>query len=100
MNVRLFGFDVEITASFWFSAALIGLLQGGSDPGRMVLWVLVVLVSGLLPVFVDRPFLAALWTDLEPYAHIAVGSPIVFDIGVCLIVIGVVLTMTFHLAED
>lgn len=48
MNVRLFGFDVEITASFWFSAALIGLLQGGSDPGRMVLWVLVVLVSVLV----------------------------------------------------
>jgi Zn-dependent protease len=48
MNVRVFGFDVEITASFWFSAALLGLLQGGSDPGRMVLWVLVVLVSVLV----------------------------------------------------
>jgi multicomponent Na+:H+ antiporter subunit B len=70
------------------------------DPSRLLgIGMLVVLVSGLLPVVVGRPFLAALWTDLGPY-HIAVGSPLVFDVGVCLIVIGVVLTMTFHLAED
>jgi multicomponent Na+:H+ antiporter subunit B len=39
-----------------------------------------------------HPFLTAMWWG-------GLGSPLFFDIGVFLVVIGVVLTMTFTLAE-
>lgn len=59
------------------------------------------LASGLIPVLFGRPFLTALWVDVGPAEwELRVGTPLPFDIGVCLVVIGVVLTMTFHLAED
>jgi len=62
---------------------------------------LVALASAALPVAVGRPFLTALWTELGPPEwNLLVGTPLLFDIGVCLVVIGVVLTMTFNLAED
>lgn len=57
---------------------------------------LVALVSGLIAVFTGRPFLTALWI-IDP---IAVGTPLLFDMGVFLVVTGVVLTMIFTLAED
>ena len=43
-----------------------------------------------------RPFLAALWTS----GPIAVGTPALFDVGVFLVVAGVVLMMIFSLAEE
>ncbi len=73
------------------------------EPSRLLgLGMLVMLGSALLPALYGRPFLTALWTEIGPGpGHgLAVGSPFIFDLGVCMIVIGVVLTMTFHLAED
>jgi multicomponent Na+:H+ antiporter subunit B len=71
------------------------------EPSRLLgLGMLVMLGSALFPALYGRPFLTALWADIGPGGQIAVGSPFVFDLGVCMIVIGVVLTMTFHLAED
>lgn len=71
------------------------------DPSRLLgSGMLVILGSALLPVVTGKVFLTALWTDIGPDGALAVGSPMIFDMGVCLIVIGVVLTMTFHLAED
>jgi multicomponent Na+:H+ antiporter subunit B len=62
---------------------------------------LVALGSGLIPVLMGLPFLTASWTELGPPEwHLLVGTPLLFDIGVCLVVIGVVLTMIFNLAED
>ncbi len=57
---------------------------------------LVALMSGLPAVLLGQPFLTAQWTDIG----MAVGTPLVFDVGVFLVVIGVVLTMTFNLAEE
>lgn len=71
------------------------------EPSRLLgSGMLVILASGLLPVVTGKVFLTALWTDIGPNGEVALGSPMIFDMGVCLIVIGVVLTMTFHLAED
>jgi multicomponent Na+:H+ antiporter subunit B len=72
------------------------------DPWHLLgVGLLVALGSGLLPVLLSRPFLTACWMDLGPRDwQLAVGTPLLFDIGVCLVVIGVVLTMTFNLAED
>ncbi len=48
MSFRLFGYDVEITASFWFSAVLLGFLWGSREPMMIVPIVLVMLVSVLV----------------------------------------------------
>ena len=61
---------------------------------------LVALLSGLPAVAQGRPFMSAIWTTVGTgSAVIDVGSPLVFDIGVFLAVIGVVLTIVFTLAE-
>jgi multisubunit Na+/H+ antiporter MnhB subunit len=61
---------------------------------------LVALVSGLPGVAVGRPFMTAIWTTVGTGSTaLDVGTPLVFDIGVFLAVIGVVLTIVFTLAE-
>ena len=57
---------------------------------------LVALLSGLPGVLQGRPFLSALWTT----GPAAVGTPALFDIGVFMVVAGVVLMMIFSLAEE
>ena len=57
---------------------------------------LIALVSGLPSVLRGQPFLTALWTS----GPVAVGTPAVFDVGVFLVVAGVVLMMIFSLAEE
>jgi multicomponent Na+:H+ antiporter subunit A len=57
---------------------------------------LIALLSGLPAILRGQPFLTAQWI-LEP---IAAGTPMIFDIGVFLVVTGVVLMMLFNLAED
>jgi len=61
---------------------------------------LVALASGIPGVIDGRPFMSALWTTFGTgSAVVAVGTPLIFDIGVFLAVIGVVLTIVFTLAE-
>jgi len=61
---------------------------------------LVAFVSGLPAVVAGHAFMTALWTTVAAGAMvIAVGTPLVFDVGVFLTVIGVVLTIVFTLAE-
>ena len=61
---------------------------------------LVALTSGLPAVLMGRPFLTAQWAELSVGGTVvAVGTPLVFDVGVFLAVIGVVLTIVFTLAE-
>jgi multicomponent Na+:H+ antiporter subunit B len=61
---------------------------------------LVALTSGLSGVLMGQPFLTAQWAELSVGGTVvAVGTPLVFDIGVFLAVIGVVLTIVFTLAE-
>jgi multicomponent Na+:H+ antiporter subunit A len=57
---------------------------------------LIALLSGVPAVFRGHPFLTAVWT-LDP---VAVGTPALFDIGVFLVVSGVVLMMIFSLAGE
>ena len=61
---------------------------------------LIALGSGLAGVALGRPFMSAVWGDLRMgNTTIALGTPLVFDIGVFLTVVGVVLTIVFTLAE-
>lgn len=61
---------------------------------------LVALGSACVAVFLGHAFMTALWTELDlGGTHIALGTPLIFDIGVFLTVIGVVLTIAFTLSE-
>jgi multisubunit Na+/H+ antiporter MnhB subunit len=61
---------------------------------------LVALVSGIPGVVDGRPFMSAVWTTFRGGSVVIdVGTPLVFDVGVFLAVIGVVLTIVFTLAE-
>jgi multicomponent Na+:H+ antiporter subunit B len=67
------------------------------DPSRLIgVGLLLALGSGFFPVLLGQPFLTAQW--LAP--AFGVGSPMVFDLGVFCVVIGVVLTMTLTLGKD
>jgi multicomponent Na+:H+ antiporter subunit A len=57
---------------------------------------LIALASGLPAVARGRPFLSALWTS----GPVTAGTPALFDIGVFLVVTGVVLMMVFNLVEE
>ena len=65
------------------------------DPERLLaIGLLVALGTGVAPWLRGRPFLSSMWSEG------GLGSPVFFDLGVFLVVVGVVLTMTFTLAED
>jgi multicomponent Na+:H+ antiporter subunit B len=57
---------------------------------------LIALTSGLPAVLSGEPYLTAKWT-LGP---VHLGTPLLFDVGVFLVVSGVVLMMVFSLAEE
>ncbi len=61
---------------------------------------LVALAAAFVPVAMGRPFLTAIWSSIGPAEwELIVGTPLLFDIGVCMVVIGVVLTITLSLTE-
>jgi len=82
----------------------------GVDAGRRALLVdpstllggglFIALLSGVPAVLLGRPFMTALWTKAGVGSAVYdVGTPLVFDVGVFLAVIGVVLTIIFTLAD-
>ena len=58
-------------------------------------------LAGLLAAFAGRPFLTGLWfvQDFGGYT-LKLSTPLLFDVGVYLVVVGVVLTMVFGLEDD
>ena len=61
---------------------------------------LIALLSGIPAVLLGRPFLTALWVKVGVGSvTIDLGTPLLFDIGVFLAVIGVVVTIVFTLAD-
>jgi multicomponent Na+:H+ antiporter subunit B len=57
-------------------------------------------VAGLLPLLVGEPFLTGLWTDFEVPAIGKLGTPLLFDVGVFLVVIGVTTLIVLLLMEQ
>jgi multicomponent Na+:H+ antiporter subunit A len=78
----------------------------GTRPARQALIVrpltllgaglLIALLSGVPAVLRGQPFLTAMWAA----GPLPLGTPAVFDVGVFLVVAGVVLMMIFNLAEE
>jgi multicomponent Na+:H+ antiporter subunit B len=58
--------------------------------------------SGLLGVLAGQAFLTSLWLDLTlpGGAELYVGTTLLFDLGVYLVVVGMVLTIVFALEEE
>ncbi|MDP1601998.1 MAG: Na+/H+ antiporter subunit B [Legionella sp.] len=61
---------------------------------------LIALLSGLIGVLAGQPFLRGMWTYLPiSGVKIEIGTPLLFDTGVFLAVVGVTLTIIFALEE-
>lgn len=58
-------------------------------------------VSGILPIFADQAFFTALWwpVELPGFGEVKLSTPLIFDIGVYLVVLGSVMKIVLALAE-
>ncbi|HSO07607.1 MAG TPA: Na+/H+ antiporter subunit B [Pelomicrobium sp.] len=67
------------------------------EPGALaVAGLAVALGAGLLAGLAEEPFLTGLWGSL---GDTKVGTPLLFDVGVYLAVVGAVMTLVLDLAE-
>jgi len=91
-------------AAFTLYAAVYGVSQAQNalrfDPKQLVgFGLLVAVVSGLLAFIQGLPFMTGLWYK-EPLPVIGkVGTPLLFDVGVYLVVLGIAATIVFTLFE-
>ena len=94
-----------VAASFVLYAMAFGVEAGRRallvNPRRLLGGgLLIALVSGVPAILIGQPFMTALWTTVGIGSHaLDVGTPLLFDVGVFLAVIGVVLTIVFTLAD-
>jgi multicomponent Na+:H+ antiporter subunit B len=61
---------------------------------------LIALGSALLSLFKGSPFMTGLWMDGHVPVLGKLGTPVVFDMGVYLVVLGSTLTVLFNLLEE
>ncbi len=61
---------------------------------------LIALLSGLIPLFAGKPFMTGMWIS-EPLAVLGkVGTPTIFDVGVYILVVGVIVWILLEFAGD
>lgn len=61
---------------------------------------LVVVTSGIVPLLAGKPFLTALWSEQTVPVLGKLGTPLLFEFGIYLTVVGVTLLIIFSLAEE
>lgn len=63
---------------------------------------LLALGSGLWAVVAGKPFLTGVWATIAVFelGELHIGTPLLFDLGVYLVVIGVALTVILSLLEE
>ena len=66
----------------------------------MGIGLLTALVSGCFSLFLDKPFMTGLWTTVKLPLAWKLGTPVLFDTGIYLVVLGVTLTIIFSVAEE
>jgi multicomponent Na+:H+ antiporter subunit A len=102
------GFIGGLTASGAFALYLLAYgAQGAravlrvSPRGLLAVGLLLALLSGIVPLLMGAPFLAAQWTTLGAASAtpLKLGTPLLFDLGVYLVVVGFVMTMALDLEE-
>jgi multicomponent Na+:H+ antiporter subunit B len=57
-------------------------------------------LSGLFPMFLNRPFMTGIWFAEKVAVIGSIGTALFFDIGVYLVVIGASLTIIFTISES
>jgi multicomponent Na+:H+ antiporter subunit B len=75
----------------------------GADPRTLVaLGLLMAVGAGLLPLWQSMPFLTGIWVDVNllGLTKFYLGTPLLFDLGVYNVVIGVTLLLVFSFAEE
>lgn len=72
----------------------------GSSGALLGLGLLVAVGSGLAGLFAGSGFLSGVWIRAPVWLGGAIGTPILFDVGVYLAVTGAVLLLIFSLMED
>jgi multicomponent Na+:H+ antiporter subunit B len=73
------------------------------DPRTLIpIGLLIALGDAAAPLFAGEPFLTGLWftARVPGLGEIPLGTPLLFDCGVYLVVLGVTLTMILTLAEE
>jgi multicomponent Na+:H+ antiporter subunit B len=71
------------------------------DPRLLIgLGLLIALLSGFISLAAGLPFMTGIWGYTRLPVVGELGTPVLFDLGVYLAVIGAVLTILFALAED
>lgn len=74
----------------------------GVEPYHLIAWGLIVAtVSGLVGAYYRGAFLGGTWAKLylPVFGELKLGTPLLFDVGVYLLVLGMVLTLVFTLLE-
>lgn len=73
-----------------------------ADPRTLVgSGLIIAAAAGALPMVWGAPFMTGLWHDVHtPLGDMHLGTPVFFDIGVFLVVVGVTLTIILALIED
>ena len=73
-----------------------------ADPRTLVgTGLIIAAAAGALPLIYGVPFMTGLWHDVHtPLGDMHLGTPVFFDIGVFLVVVGVTLTIILALIED
>lgn len=63
---------------------------------------LLALLAALLPLAFGEPFFTSLWVELQVprTGAVELGSPLAFDLGVYLVVLGAALAILFSLEEE
>lgn len=89
--------------------ALVLLAEGRAAAERLLRWdplafivggLFLALLSGVPPLLREWPYMTGLWLKVPLPVVGKVGSPVVFDAGVFLVVLGIVLAILFALAEE
>lgn len=74
----------------------------GIDPRSLLgIGLLMAVLSGVPAIFFGKPFFASLWwtLDLPLLGSLTLSTPLIFDIGVYLVVTGVITIIVLVLAE-
>lgn len=88
-----------------FDVKRTGLLLPMDSRNFIGVGLLVAAGAGIVPLLLGQPFLTGRgnWVELHPPAGlepIHLGFPLLFDVGVYLVVIGITLTITLPLVEE
>ncbi|MCH2553558.1 MAG: Na+/H+ antiporter subunit B [Alcanivorax sp.] len=103
------GFIAGLVASAAIAVHLFAMSEAGArrvlrvDPRDLIAWGLILaLAAGVIGLFSGQPFLTAHWltVSLPVFGELKLGSPLLFDLGVFLVVLGTASTIIINLAEQ